>query len=118
MNVQQQIVICIGTDRSNGVRARLSLLIVNADTGSILSEHYHSMMLMPGDDPAAARAAITAHLAMPEAQSGIPGAPWPAIPDVEWAKVTAVCSAIQTPAAVAAHKAQQAVAAAGLKPAA
>jgi hypothetical protein len=37
------------------------------------------------------------HLAMPFERSGIPDAPWPAIPDEEWAKVTTVLAVFHTP---------------------
>jgi hypothetical protein len=94
----QKIEICIGTDRDGGVRVRLSLLML--DDQQLISEHYHSMMLMPGDDAAEARRMLEQHLAMSKAASGIPGAPWPRIPDEEWAKVLAVLPVFHTAAAV------------------
>lgn len=96
----KKIEICIGTDRAKNVRARLSLLVVD-DSGAVLVENYHSVALMPGDDLEQVRAAVEAHLADP--QGGIPGAPWPAIPDEEWADVQAHCAIVQKPAIVAAY---------------
>jgi hypothetical protein len=91
--MEKKIEICIGTDRAGGVRARLSLLVYEGEQQ--LFEHYHSVMLMPTDDPAETRARVETHLAMPTAQSGIPLGPWPAIPEAEWRKVVAVCNAMQ-----------------------
>lgn len=82
------IELCIGTQRDGGVRVRLSLLLfVN---GRQIHEHFHSFMLMPGDDPAIARKNVESHLALAESANSIPGAPWGPIPDTEWSKVLAV----------------------------
>lgn len=94
MAIEKKIVVCIGTDRANNVRARLSLLLMDGD--SQISEQYHSVTLAPGDDLSATRTAVETHLAMASADSGIPGGPWPAIPDAEWAKVVAVCAAFHS----------------------
>ena len=91
--IEKQIVICIGTDRAKNVRARLSLLLV--DGGNIIHEHYHSISIEPGADLAALRASNEAHIAKPN--GGVPGAPWPAIPDSEWEKVEKCCTVVHTP---------------------
>jgi hypothetical protein len=87
--MQKKIVVCIGTDRGGNVRARFSLLLMDGD--DVMNEHYHSMSIAATDDLAAARRAVESHLAMPKEKSGIPLAPWPAIPDAEWDKVVRVC---------------------------
>lgn len=99
--IEKKIVVCIGTDRIGNVRARLSLMVV--DGASVLSEHYHSINIAPGEDMAALRAVNEANIA--DADGGVPGAPWGAIPDAEWEKVEQVVSAIQTPEVVAAYRA-------------
>ena len=91
----KKIDICVGTDRARNLRVRLSLLYVDDATGDIVSEHYHSGVLQPGDDPAKLRAAWEAHLANPK--GGIPGAPWPKIPDAEWNEVLAMLPIMHTP---------------------
>ena len=100
----KKIDICVGTDRMRNIRVRLSLLTVD-DDGEVLSEHYHSGVLQPGDDPQALRDAWDAHLSMPKAQSGIPGSPWPAIPDVEWNEVLAIVATLHTPERIATRQA-------------
>ena len=90
----KKIDICVGTDRDRNLRVRLSLMYVDDATGEIISEHYHSGVLQPGDDPAALRASWEAHLAKPG--GGIPGAPWPAIPDAEWNEVLAYVGVAHT----------------------
>lgn len=97
--MEKKIEVCIGTDRTGNVRARLSLLVV--DDGNVISESYHAVNFAPTDDYAAVRAATEAHLGQAHEASGIPGAPWPAIPDEEWAKVTGVCHVIHTPDVIA-----------------
>jgi hypothetical protein len=92
--MEKRIVVCIGTDRSGGVRARLSLMLM--DGKDVVHEHFHSVSLLPGDDIEGTRRAIEQHLAQPKVVSGIPSAPWPRIPDVEWAKVEAVCAIFHT----------------------
>jgi len=91
--MMKKIEVCIGTDRQGGVRARLSLIILD-DDGTQIAERYHSFVLLPGDEPAAAREEVERHLADPA--GGIPNAPWPKIPDAEWAKVIAVLPAFHT----------------------
>ena len=90
----KKIDICVGTDRERNIRVRLSLMIVDDESGDVLSEQFHSGVLAPGDDPASLRAAWNAHLAQ---KGSIPGAPWPAIPDTEWNEVLAVVAALHTP---------------------
>lgn len=95
--MEKKIVVCIGTDRAGNVRARLSLMLVD-DEGRAQFEHYHSVSLAPGDDLAETRAAVETHLADSDSQrSGIPFAPWPAIPDAEWAKVEGMCQLLDAP---------------------
>lgn len=91
--MDKKIVVCIGSDRSGNVRARLSLLIMDGEQE--VHEHYHSINLVPGADLVAARRDVETHLAMPKEQSGIPFGPWPRIPDAEWQKVVAVCGVLQ-----------------------
>lgn len=100
----KKIDICVGTDRGRNIKVRLSLMMVD-EIGDVLSEQYHGGTLHPGDDPQALRDAWDAHLSMPKAQSGIPGAPWPAIPDAEWNEVLAIVKALHTPERCAARKA-------------
>src|SRR5690348_13970422 len=104
--IEKKIEICVGTDRAKFLRARLSLLIV--ENGRVLSEQYHSINIEPGADTDALRAANEAHLADPN--GGIPGAPWPKIPDSEWADVEACIGIIHKPEVVASFKAQQEIA--------
>jgi hypothetical protein len=92
------IKVAIGTDAGLGFRARLSL-IVQDDDGAVLSDRPHSINVNPTDDIDEVRAAVEQHLAQPFEQSGIPGAPWPAIPDDEWRKAVAM-RAIWHPAEV------------------
>ena len=101
----KKIDICIGTDRSRNLRVRLSLLYLDDVTQEVISEHYHSGMLQPGDDPAALRAAWEAHLA--QSGGGIPGAPWPKIPDPEWNEVLALLPILHTPERIVKFKAEQ-----------
>lgn len=94
--MEKKIVICIGTDESNHVRARLSLLLV--DDGKTVSRQYHSLAIEPGADLSALRSG--AETAISDPRNEIPLAPWPAIPDEEWEKVEKCCALIQTPAVV------------------
>lgn len=105
--MQKKIEVCIGTDRAGFVRARLSLIVLD-DNGAEMLERYHSVNLEPGSDLAATRAAVEAHLANPD--GGIPGAPWPAIPDDVWDTVEKTCALIQTPAIIEAHQLRRAAA--------
>jgi hypothetical protein len=91
--IEKRIEICIGTDRSKHVRARLSLLLV--DGANVINEHYHSISIEPGADLTALRSGNEAHIAKPD--GGVPGAPWPAIPDSEWEKVEMCCAVVHTP---------------------
>jgi hypothetical protein len=97
--IEKKIEICIGTDRAKNVRARISLLLV--DDGNVIHEHYHSIAIEPGADLASLRATNEKHIATPN--GGIPGAPWPAIPDDEWYKVVAVVNILHTPKVVSEH---------------
>ena len=65
-------------------------------------ERYHSVNIEPGSDLAAIRAVVEAHLANPD--GGIPGAPWPAIPDDVWNTVEGACALVQTPEVVQAYQ--------------
>jgi hypothetical protein len=87
--MEKKIVVCIGTDRAGDVRVRLSLLLMVS--GRVVSEKFHSAMITSKDSLDDVRARIEAHLAMPEEASGIEFAPWPTIPEAEWAKVQVVC---------------------------
>ena len=91
--IEKRIEICIGTDRAKHVRARLSLLLV--DGANVINEQYHSISIEPGADLAALRAGNEAHIA--KSDGGVPGAPWPAIPDDEWEKVVKCCTVVHTP---------------------
>ena len=95
----KKIDICVGTDRERNLRVRLSLLYLDDETGDIITEHYHSGNLQPGDDPAKLRAHWEAHLARPD--GGIPGAPWPTIPDAEWNEVLGIVQLLHTPTRIA-----------------
>lgn len=91
--MEKKIVVCIGTDESKHVRARLSLLLVEGT--EVVSRQYHSINIEPGADLAALRAGNEAHIAKPG--GGVVGAPWPSIPDEEWEKVEKCCVVIHTP---------------------
>ena len=91
--MEKKIVVCIGTDRASNVRARLSLMLMSGDR--VLVEHLHSVNIEDGDPLDEVRKRVEAHLAMEEKDSSIPLAPWPPIPDAEWAKVVRVCEVIQ-----------------------
>lgn len=91
--MEKKIIICVGTDINKSIRIRLSLMIV--DQESVLSEQYHSVSIFPGADLLQIRTAIEAHLSTPN--GGIPGAPWPKIPDEEWAEVEQIASILHTP---------------------
>lgn len=95
----KKIDICVGTDRERNIRVRLSLLFIDDDSGAVIAEKFHSGALQPGDNPQALRDAWEAHLANPE--SGIPGAPWPKIPDAEWSEVLAIVNTLHTPERIA-----------------
>lgn len=101
--MEKRIEICVGTDRSGGVRARISLLTMSGE--SVLNESYHSVTLLPGDDPSSVRADVERHLSQPEQLSGIPGSPWGPIPDEEWVKVTGVLPLFHTSEKVATRRA-------------
>lgn len=94
--IERKIIICIGTDETRHVRARLSLLLI--ENGKILSRHYHAISIEPGADLSRKRKINEAHIA--DADSNIPGAPWPAIPDSEWAEVERIIGIIHTPEVV------------------
>jgi hypothetical protein len=104
--IEKKIEVCIGTSRAKDVRARLSLMVVDAD--QVLSEQYHSVAIMPGDDTSVIREIIEKHIGDPN--GGVPGAPWPKIPDESWAEVEAHCAIVHKPAVVEAYKAQIAAA--------
>ena len=95
----KKIDICVGTDRQRNIRVRLSLLFIDDTNGSVVAEKYHSGTLQPGDNPQALRDAWETHLSNPD--GGIPGAPWPKIPDAEWAEVEAVVKTMHTPERIA-----------------
>ena len=104
--IEKKIEICIGTDRSKFLRARLSLLVVEG--GRTLSEQYHSINIEPGADLAAILAANEEHLARTDGT--IPGQPWPKIPDAEWAEVEQHIAIVHKPEVVAAYRARIAAA--------
>lgn len=91
--MEKKIEVCIGTDRHNCIQVRLSLMIVDGET--VLSEHYHRVNIEPGQDVEEQRKRVEEHIAAPT--GGVPGAPWPPIPDEEWQKVTGTITAIHTP---------------------
>lgn len=102
--MEKKIVVSIGTDEQVGIRARLSLLVVEGE--QVLSRQYHSIGIVPGADLVALRNANEQHLAQPFAISGIPGAPWPSIPEEEWNKVKAVIDVFHTPEVVMKYEMQ------------
>lgn len=91
--MEQKIAICLGTDRRNNVRVRLSLMLINGE--HVVVEHFHSASIEPNHDLDSVRANLESHIAMPQSATGIPLAPWPSIPDEEWEKVELVCAAVQ-----------------------
>ena len=91
----KKIDLCIGTDRNRNIRVRLSLMFFDPETGKLISEHFHSAVLSPGDSADMLRTALENHLADPE--GGIPGAPWPKIPDSGWNEVLQIVKTLHTP---------------------
>lgn len=87
--INKAIVICIGTDRANTVRARLSLMLMNGE--DVAFEYYHSVSITPACDLDEVRARVEKHLALDQKANAVPFAPWPAIPEAEWEKVRRVC---------------------------
>lgn len=104
----KKVDVCIGTDRARNIRVRLSLIYCDDGTGEVISEKFHSFNLSPIDDPVVVSAAVEAHLAQPQAVSGIPGAPWPKIPDAEWQEVLDCVKIMHTPERIAEYQAMQA----------
>ncbi len=97
-------------DKNIGVR--LSLQILDGD--KVGFQHYHCFPPMPpGENLDAWRAAIEANIG--DVNSGIPFAPWPAIPDAEWNEVKAVAAMVWTPERVAAQKEKESAAIAAAK---
>lgn len=88
------IILSIGTDESRNIRVRLSLC-------SDGFRHFHSIPIRPGDNLEEARKSVEAHISMPYEFSGIPGAPWPKIPDAEWNEVLAIVNTLHTPERIA-----------------
>lgn len=91
----KKIEICIGTDRERTLSVRLSLVVV--EDGSVVSERYHRINIPAGYPLNKAREAVEFDIARPREQGGIPGAPWPKIPDEEWAEVEQIASILHTP---------------------
>lgn len=84
-------------EKDKSISIRLSLFRIDDENPDDYIETFHRIFLRPGDDPIVFRAANEAHLAMPYAQSGIKGAPWPKIPDEEWSEVEAIVALMHTP---------------------
>ena len=104
--IEKKITICIGTDDSKHFRARLSLWYVENSVWD--RRGYHSINIEPGADLAYIRSANELHLADPN--GGVPGAPWPKIPDAEWAEVEQHIAIVHKPEVVAAYRARIAAA--------
>lgn len=104
MASEKRIETCIGTDEAKHLRARLSLLVV--DGARVTFRHYHSINIEPGADLAHLRAVNEAHLANPD--GSIPDAPWPKIPDDQWADVEAHVAIVHKPVVVQAFRAERA----------
>ena len=100
MMLEKKIKISIGTDTNKNIRARLSLLLVEGNNK--IFEHYHSINIVPGENLQLLREENEAHLADPE--GGVPGAPWPKIPDSEWDEVKAIVKILHTPEYIAKWK--------------
>lgn len=100
MSLEKKIDICIGTSRDKGFRARLSLMIVL--DGIVINEHYHTISVNPGDDLIELKRVNDEALQNPS--SGIPGAPWPKIPDDLWDEVRQHIGIIHKPAVIAAYR--------------
>ena len=89
------------------IRARLSLQILDGDKMGF--QHYHCFPPMPpGENLDSWRTAIEENIG--DVNSGIPFAPWPAIPDAEWNEVKAVAAMVWTPDRVAAQKEKESAA--------
>jgi hypothetical protein len=100
MAIEQRIETCIGTDEAKMVRVRLSLLLVDGSSGRVVSRHYHSAPVAPGDDLAVLRAKLEADLAA----GWISGMAWPKIPNEQWADVEAHVAIVQKPVVVEAYR--------------
>lgn len=98
----KKIDVCVGMDRARNLAVRLSLMIVDDDNPDVvLSERFHRMDIGPGYPLAQARSELEAHIGQPYAVNGIPGAPWPKIPDEEWAEVEQIAAILHTPERIA-----------------
>lgn len=87
------------------MQIRLSLCITS-DAGNVEFTHYHRFPPMPpGTNLDEWRLAIENNIASPN--SGIPFAPWPAIPDAEWNEVKSIQNIVHTPARKAAFLAAE-----------
>lgn len=100
--MEKKILVCIGTDEEKVMWARLSLLVVDGD--EVITRQYHKIIIEPGADLASLRQANELHISRP---GSIPGAPWPAIPDSEWADVEAYCALYHTEERCAAFAAKK-----------
>lgn len=103
MAIEKQLKICIGTDRVGFLRARLSLMLVDTDSGTVLTEHFHSVNIAPGDDLSVVRALVERDLAAGWIKKQV----WPAITDLQWADVEAHAAIVHKPEVIEAFKAQQ-----------
>lgn len=90
----KEITICVGIDEGRNIRIRLTL-------SSDGFKHFHATVCRPGDDLGKVRAALESHISNAYEQNSIPGAPWPKIPDSEWAEVAQIAAILHTPERVA-----------------
>lgn len=96
----KKIDVCVGMDRARNLMIRLSLLIVDDDNPEIvLAEQFLRWSASPGDNLTDIRSQLEIGIGNPD--SGIPGAPWPKIPDEEWAEVEQIAAILHTPERVA-----------------
>lgn len=96
MAIEKKILVCVGTDQNKFLRVRLSLLVI--EDGRVISEKYHSINIEPGADLAFLRSENEKALENPS--SGIPGAPWPKIPDAAWGEVEQHIAIVHKPTVV------------------
>jgi hypothetical protein len=105
--MEKKVGLQVEVSRNKDVSVRLSLMLVDGE--QVMHEHFHRFPPMePGADLGVWRAAIESHIAQPFAQSNIPFAPWPAIPDEEWREVEAIARIAHTPVRVEKQRAKKA----------
>ena len=90
--------------KANGV-IQIRFALDLTEDGNRISRQWHRVSIEPGAALATIRAANETHFANPN--GGVPGAPWPAIPDAEWNEVLEYVKIAHTPERIAAFHATE-----------